>query len=169
MAKVLFVKPEDVKRMTIIDGSVDVNLLKQHMHIAQDIHIQNYLGTDLYNRIEAGVIASNLNANETILLNDYVQDAMIHFSAAEYLGFAPYSVKQGGVFKHISENDQSADVDEVDKLAQKEMDRAEYYTKRLTDYLCYNKSLYPEYSTNTEADIRPDNEVNYTGGFYLGS
>ena len=51
MATALFIKPIDLKRNSIIDGSVDVDSFIGYIKIAQEIHIRNYLGTDLYNKI----------------------------------------------------------------------------------------------------------------------
>ena len=117
--------------------------------------------------MKAGIIAADLTANETTLINDYIQDALIHWTAAQWLPFAAYKVSNGGIFKHQPENSVSVDKSEVDSLAQKERDYAQYYTQRLIDYLCNYSSLYPEYSTNTKNDISPSIEVKLTGGFYL--
>ena len=47
---VLFVTPTDIKRNTIINGNLDSNEFMQFIKIAQQIHIQNYLGTQLYDK-----------------------------------------------------------------------------------------------------------------------
>ena len=52
MATALFIKPIDLKRNSIIDGSVDVDKFIGFVKIAQQIHIRNYLGTDLYNKYQ---------------------------------------------------------------------------------------------------------------------
>ena len=167
MATALFIKGEDLKRRTILDGNVDSDKFMGYILLAQQIHIQNYLGTDLYQRLQAGIIASDLNADESTLINDYIQDALIHFAAAEYLPFAAYSAKNSGVFKTVSDNAETVDKTEIDALVQKERGYAQYFTQRLVDYLCANPTLYPEYSTNTDNDISPDTTVRFTGGWYL--
>lgn len=163
----LFIKDEDLKRLTILDGNVDTDKFKPYIKISQEIHIQNYLGTDLYKRLQEGIINSDLNADEQTLINDYIQDALIHWAASDYLPFAAYTVANGGVFKHSPENSIQVDKSEVDYLIQKERDFAQYYTQRLIDYLCNNSTKYPEYSTNTDNDINPDTFINLTGGWYL--
>jgi len=167
MPVALFIKSEDLKRSTILDGNVDTDKFMYQIKIAQEIHIQHVLGTNLYERLQAGIIAADLNADETTLINDYIQDALIHFAAAQYLPFAAYKVSNAGIFKHQPENSIAVDKSEVDFLAQKERDFAQYYTQRLIDYLCNYSSLYPEYSTNTKNDISPNTELRLTGGFYL--
>ena len=48
MAKALFIKRADLVKNTAISGNVDVDKYIQFIKLAQDIHVQNYLGTDLY-------------------------------------------------------------------------------------------------------------------------
>ena len=56
--KALFITINDLKRKSIIDGNVDADKLIQFIEVAQDTHIQNYLGGKLYNRLQALVILS---------------------------------------------------------------------------------------------------------------
>lgn len=167
MATALFIKTEDIKRNTIMSGSVDVDKFIQYIKLAQEIHIQRYLGTDLYKRLQDGIKANDLTTVEKTLLNDYIQDTLIHYAMAEYMPFAAYQVANGGVFKHSPENSISVDKSEVDFLAEKSREHARYYADRLVKHLCNNSTLYPQYSTNTEDDIRPSRDLN-TGGWYLG-
>jgi hypothetical protein len=164
----LFIKTEDIKRNTPMSGSVDVDKFIQYIKIAQEIHLQRYLGTDLYKRLQAGIIAKDLNADEKTLLNDYIQQVLIYYAMVEYLPFAAIQVSNGGVFKHLPENASPVDKSEIDYLVQKHRDTAQYYSKRLVDYLCNNTALYPEYSTNTDNEISPTRRVDYSGGWYLG-
>jgi len=162
----LFIKDEDLKRNTILDGNVDTDKFKPYVKIAQEIHIQNYLGTDLYKRLQTGIISDDLTANEETLIG-YIQNALIHWAAVDYLPFAAYTVGNGGVYKHLPENAVQVEKDEVDRLVQAERDFAQYYTQRMIDYLCDNSTLYPEYSSNTDNDINPDTYINLTGGWFL--
>jgi hypothetical protein len=168
MATALFIKTEDIKRNTPMSGSVDVDKFIHYIKIAQEIHIQRYLGTDLYKRLQAGIVADDLSATEKGLLNDYIQSPLIYFAMVEYLPFAAINVSNGGVFKHTPENAVTVDKSEIDYLVQKHRDTAQYYAKRLVDYLCNNASDFPEYSTNTDNEINPSKKVGYSGGWFLG-
>ena len=168
MATAIFIKPEDIKRKTIIDGSVDEDKFMAFIENSQKIHIRNYLGSKLYDRLQAGIIADDLSADEVTLIDDYVQDALIYFAMADYLPFASFTVSNGGVFRHTSENSSTVDMEDIKFLAKKIRSDAEYYAQRLVDYLCHNDSLYPEYTANVDEDIRPDKKVNYTGSWYFG-
>ena len=160
MATALFISRTDLVKNTIIDGSVDSDLFLQYIKISQEIHIQRALGSKLYDRISADIIAGTLTGNYLSLVTDYVQPMLIHYAMVDYLPFAAYQVKNGGVFKHRSENAETASKDEVDFLVSKERDFAEYYTRRFIDYMCFNSTLFPEYTSNTDSDVYPDKDVN---------
>ena len=60
MATALFIKREDIVRQTALGGNVDTDKFIQFIKIAQEIHIQNYLGTKLYDKISDDIIAGTL-------------------------------------------------------------------------------------------------------------
>lgn len=163
MATALFIKRQDLVRNSILDGNVDTDKFIQYIKIAQEIHIRNYLGTDLYNKISADILAGTLTGDYLELVNTYVQPMLIHYAMVDYLPFAAYQIKNGGVFKHSSENAETATKEEVDFLINKERDIAEYYTRRFIDYMSFNQELFPEYYTNTNDDIHPDTDATFNG------
>jgi hypothetical protein len=83
---------------------------------------------------------------------------LIHFAMVEYLPFAAYTVANGGVYKHTSENATNVDKIEIDYLVEKERTIAKYYTERFIDYMSFNQSLFPEYNANVNEDIYPDRD-----------
>lgn len=164
MATAIFIRRRDLIKNTALSGSIDTDKFIQFIKIAQEIHIQNYLGTDLYNKISADILSSSLSGDYLDLVNDYVQPALIHYAMVEYLPFAAYTIANGGVFKHGSENSSIAEKEEVDSLIAKERDYAEYYTQRLIDYLSFNgPSKFPEYYSNNNEDINPDTNALFNG------
>tara|TARA_R110001592_G_scaffold14653_2_gene65344 strand:- start:589 stop:1089 length:501 start_codon:yes stop_codon:yes gene_type:complete len=163
MATALFITPTDLKRNSLIDGNVDVDKFIQFIKIAQQIHIQNYLGTALYDRISNDIIAGTLTGDYLFLVNEYIKDMLIHFAMVDYLPFAAYQVANGGVFKHISENSESVTKNEVDTLIDKHRNFAQFYTRRFIDYICFNNNLFPEYNANQNADMFPDTDANFVG------
>lgn len=165
---VLFVTPTDIKRNTIINGNLDSNEFMQFIKIAQQIHIQNYLGTQLYDKytelIDSGDINDLQFANYKMLLTDYIQPMLIHFAMVDYVPFAGVQIKNGGIFKHRSETADVPTKDEVDALTQKYRNFAEFYTRRFIDYMgIYASQNFPEYYLNANADMFPDTKANFVG------
>lgn len=163
MATALFIKRQDLVRNTILDGNVDTDKFIQFIKIAQEIHIRNYTGTDLYNKISNDIIAGTLTGNYEALVNTYIQPMLIHYAMVDYLPFAAYQVKNNGVYKHISESAETVSKSEVDYLVNKEREFAEYYTRRFIDYMSFNETLFPEYRSNTNDDIHPDSDATFNG------
>ena len=102
MATALFITRKQLVQNSILDGNVDTDKFIQFIKIAQEIHIRNYLGTDLYNKISTDIAASNLSGAYLTLVRTYIQPMLIHYAMADYIPFAAYQIKNGGVFKHTS-------------------------------------------------------------------
>lgn len=160
--KALFISRNDLVNKTSLGGNVDADKFLQFVEFAQETHIQNYLGTDLYNKIAADIAASSLSGDYQTLVTNYVKPMLIHYAMAEYLPFASFTIGNGGVFKHQSENSQVASKDDLAYLAGKELAMAKNYTERFISYMQYNGTKFPEYYTNSNEDISPSKEENFT-------
>jgi hypothetical protein len=158
----LWIKREDLVRQTALGGNVDTDKFIQFIKIAQEIHIQNYTGTKLYDKISDDIIAGTLANPYLALVNDYIQPMLIHYAMVEYLPFAAYTIANGGVYKHTSENSTSVEKNEVDFLVEKERNIAQYYTDRFITYMSYNQATFPEYYQNSNADVFPDTDANFS-------
>jgi hypothetical protein len=165
MAEALLITRLDLTKYTSLNGSVDVDNFLQYIKIAQDTDLQNFTGTQLLNKIKADIIANTLSGNYLTLTTVYLKPMLIHLAMKYYLPFAAYTISNKGVYKHNSENSTTADKNEIDFLIEKETQIAQHYTQRFIDYITLNTSLFPEYSTNTNSDMFPDTNNNYTGWY----
>jgi hypothetical protein len=164
MATTLFITPNDLKQNTILNGNVDTDLFIQFIKIAQQMHVQNYLGTKLYNKITTDIDDNDLTGDYLDLVKDYVQPMLIHYAMVDYLPFANYQIRNGGVFKHRTDNSESTTKEELDILVQKHRTFADFYAKRFVDHMgIYASSMYPEYWTNSNDDMYPDQKPNPVG------
>jgi len=58
--KALFITLKELKRKSIFDGNIDADKIIQFIEVAQDTEIQTYLGTKLYDKLQADIIADTL-------------------------------------------------------------------------------------------------------------
>jgi hypothetical protein len=161
--KALFITRDDLVKYTALNGNIDTDTFIQYIIIAQDLHIQNYLGTRLFKKFNDGIVDNNLTQTYKDLLTDYIKPMLIHWAMVEFLPFSAYTIANKGVFKHTSENATSVDKSEVDYLVEKERSVANHYTTRFVDYMCFNQSSFPEYNLNSNGDMFPDSESNFYG------
>lgn len=164
MATALFISKSDIVKKTSLSGSVDSNKFLQYVEVAQEIHVQNLLGTDLYDKISELIIAGTLENQYLALVKDYIRPILINYGMIEYLSFAQYEISNAGIYKHRVETSETASKEEVDYLIGKHRNYADYYSDRLIEFLCRKgtRQAFPEYYTNTEDDIRPDKQITYT-------
>jgi hypothetical protein len=99
------------------------------------------------------------------LLVTYVKPMLIHFAMSQFLPFAAYTIANKGVYKHNSENSTNVEKNEIDYLVQKELMIAQNYAERFIDYISFNNDLFPEYNLNSNGDMYPSTQNNYTGWF----
>lgn len=166
MAEGLMISRDDIVKYTVLNGSVDQDKFIQFIKIAQDLHIKEYLGTDLFNKIQDDIEASSLTGNYLTLTNTYIKPMLIHFAMVEYLGFAAYTIGNKGIYKHSAETSETVSKEEVDALIERERSIAETYAQRFIDYMCFNSATYPEYTSNTNDDINP-NRDNFFAGWVM--
>ena len=167
MSKALFVTRHDISVFTAANGNVDNDKLLPRILIAQDIHIQNYLGTDLYNKIQADIVGSSLVDPYLSLLNDYIKPMLLHWSMVEYLPYAGVNISNGGIYTKNPENSTALSKEHVDSLVERSRTTAQFYTNRFIDFMQNNAAgLIPEYYSNSQEDMYPDDVADF-GGWVL--
>ena len=164
---VLFISEDKLKDSTAINMNVDVNFLLPYVKIAQKKYVETKLGTNLFvaiqGMISGGTISNPANANYKTLLEDYVADMLVHYAFYEVLTFLRYKVQNNNVVAKTSENSTPLTRAEAQDLRSEISNTAQFYSERLVDYLCNNSSLFPEYSTNSGANVTPNSNAYYQG------
>ena len=169
--KALFITVKDLKAKSIISGNTDGDKLIHFIEVAQDIHIQNYLGGRLYDKMQALVISNEMdlaiNSDYKLLRDEYIKPMLTWFTQSEYFPFAMFKIDNGGVSKHRGEESDVANYGDIDRMMSKINDRSEFYTRRFLDYICDNSTKYPEYTNNQNGDMYPDKDVDTFSSWVL--
>ena len=169
--KALFITIADLKAKSIIDGNTDADKLIHQIEVAQDMHIQNYLGGRLYDKLQDLILSGDIdlpaNSDYKDLRDDYIKPMLIWFTQLEYLPFAMFKIDNGGINRHRGQESDTVDFRDVDRMQSKITDRAEFYTKRFLDYICFNSQKFPEYNNNSNGDMYPDKDADSFSSFVL--
>ena len=169
--KALFITVQDLKAKSIVSGNTDADKLIHYIEVAQDIHIQNYLGGSLYDKLQELIISGDIDdavySDYKLLRDSYIKPMLTWFTQAEYLPFSMFKIDNGGVAKHRGEESESVNFSDVDRMMSKINDRAEFYTRRFLDYMCNNSNKYPEYSNNKNGDMYPDKDADSFSSWVL--
>ena len=159
----LFISTDRLKKDSALGGSVDDNLLLPYILMAQDRYILPVLGTDLNDKLISDIQGSSLAGAYLTLLQTYIQPALVQFSYATVLPFLRLRMVNNSIVTMTSEQGSSVSHSDLKPLINASMDHAEFMRQRLIDYISNNTSSFPEYSSNTGADLSPTTNNYYAG------
>ena len=154
--EILLINEDVLKKYTPLTDAVDPNLIRPCIYVAQDMYLQNFLGTNLTNKLKDDVANGTLSGNYEILLNEYVLKLLIWWTMVELYPSLLYKHDNGNLVSRQSEDTTPVTKGEMESLKEKARENARFYTKRMVDYLRFNTNLFPEYTNNTDNNIFPD-------------
>ena len=167
MAYVLFISEEKLKDSTSINLNVDPNLLLPYVRQAQKLYVEPKLGTQLTQKLKdlitAGTIGDVANAAYKTLLDEYIGDMLPNWAFYHAVPFLRFKIENGNIYSKTSETGNALSTEESQSLREEVSNTAQYYTERLIEYITNNTGLFPEYSTNSGADVNPDRNAYYNG------
>jgi len=167
MSYVLFISEDKLKDSTAINMNVDVNLLLPYVRQAQKVYVETKLGTDLTQKLKdlivAGTVDSVGNEAYKTLLDDFIGDMMPNWGLYLLVPFLRFKVENGNIYSKTSETGNALSTEEAQHFREEIRNTAEYYTERMISYICNNSSLFPEYTTNTGADVNPSHSAYFNG------
>ncbi len=165
-----FVMPTYLKNnLPVIDYVEDTDL-KKFIKIAMDVHMKRVMGYNLFTDIQSKCDPNTLNADETFLMNTYIQPATMWCFLYEYTLFSHYKYTNKGITKQNSDNSVSADLGEVNYMMNRAKIEAQNYKDELSKYLIVNSALFPAfYAGPTDLSKNPPTFLNSSiTGIYTG-
>lgn len=173
MDRTYLISTEFLKAHTIINNNVTDELLNNAIFEAQVIHIQQTIGTKLYEKLLTLVRTNDIHqaqyADYKNLLDGYVMECTAYWALYECLPYIRYKVVNKGVETQNSEWSNGVDSQELNRLQESIADKAQFFTRRLSDFILQNRTLYPEYIMNNKIDELHPNGGEYFSGFQFDS
>lgn len=172
MSYALFINRNDIIKNTPLQGAIDADALLPFVRTAQDKYIKNLIGTVLFDYLQDQIVANTVGSLSVYyqdLLDDYIKNALIWYSAVEYIPFSSVQFKSNGAVKQQSEQGIAPAKSEIDYLKQQSQNNADYYALRLQNYLIAYSQFIPQYleSVGNQTQIYPDQSNNYFQGIQL--
>jgi hypothetical protein len=101
MAEALLITRQDIVKFTAMNGNVDSDNFLQYIKISQDIHIQNYLGTDLLEKLKSEIILAASGIPTAITISNqgtgYTTGTAINTTSATGTGLKLNITAAGGL------------------------------------------------------------------------
>ena len=160
----LYISATRIKKDTALGGSVDDNIIMPYILLAQDMFILPVLGTDLDAKLKSDIQGGSLTGAYKTLVETYIQPCLVQASFAELAPFLRLRfVNNAIVIMGATDQSDSASYEDIKPLMDRAKDASEFYRQRLIDYIRNNTSSFPEYSSNTGADLDPTTRNYYAG------
>lgn len=160
-ARAFFISEVWLKDNSPLSGNVGIEEIYPFAKTAEDVYIQEVIGTPLFNRLVASLTASpkDTNADETALLK-LIRNALMWYTLYDAAPFFWVKMRNIGLVKQGGDNLETLSSSDMEKLRVEFMDKAKFYTKRLVDYLAVNRQKFASYSgPYTWADLYPNPSV----------
>ncbi len=168
MATALFITEDYIKENTLIDGNVDTKYITITIADSQRMHILPILGTALYNELSTQILVGTVTSANQTLLVDYIADALKYWVIFEGIDLFNYKVTNKAIMTKNSDNSQPVQQDDVIRLMDRNKDKAEFFSERITKFLCANDSTYPLFiNAGNDFDTVHPNRNNYSTGWVL--
>lgn len=147
------ISEQRLKDYTPINENVDTSELRFSIQMAQNIFVQESLGTNLFNHmltlISGGTISSPGNINYKTLLDDFIAPMLTQYSF--YLALDNFFVKfvNVGLQSFRSEQSNPIGLKEFQYMKNNAKNQAEFLDNLLRRHLVFRNNLYPEYTLTT--------------------
>lgn len=155
---------DTLKKIGYVNKNVENTILTTSLRRVQDTMLEPIIGTSLFKRLLNGVKDNDLNANETILLQDYISQVLISAVDLRVCNHLTLEIRSKTVGKAQDEHITPATVEELSYLQDDLRKDFEVYRQRLIGYLKDNCDLFPEYKNYicSHENIKPDNGEPFT-------
>jgi hypothetical protein len=172
MSTVLLISQTKLKAFTTIHQNTDEALLTSGVFMAQELGLQNLLGTkgyDYYTNLVKSVQLSGgtMSQADQIMLNEYIAPYLIHRAYFEVMPEIWARKMNKGIQVGASEQGNSVDIKAMSYLRDIELSRYNFYAQRMMDRIQAFPSDYPWYFSFTSKDGMPNSKQNYFGGIFF--
>lgn len=147
---VLLISEQKLKSQAPIDPNVDSDELRYGIQQAQNIYIQETLGTNFYNEIldqvEDGSISLSANTYNKELLDNFIQPALVAYSYYIILDNMFVKLVNVGLQQFRSEQSNPVGIKEFQYLKDQARDRAQFLDNLMRRHLVFENWKYPKYT-----------------------
>lgn len=152
--KTLLISVGDIKTNSLINTNVSDEYLSSAIMDAQEIYLEEIIGTALYRKLQL-LVFNKINGdtpdidedeNYRELLDEYIKPFLKARGTVNVLYNISFKIKNAGVVRNSDTNVNYAGMDEIKYLETQYSTAVDNYAQKLSKYICANKDNYEELS-----------------------
>ena len=167
MIGVYLISEDILKSETILNDNVGAEYFSSAIETAQEIYLQQLIGTSLLNDLCEKVRDNRLTADDKVLLDDYIIPFLKFKVLCEVTLPIAFKYRNAGVVQTNNEYVYNSGLKDAQQLATYYDQRANFFAIRLTNWLCANSTKFPAYHNTTTGGLKSDGD-SYNTSIYLG-
>lgn len=145
MERIYMVSEKELRTASLINENVDSAFLQRSILDAQEINLQQIIGSKLYNslkkQIKDGVFK---DPKYQILLDEYINPYLINQTMATISIPLQYKFRNAGIVTNNDMHYNSVRLDEVTYVERHYENLASFNANRMTDFIIENKTIFTE-------------------------
>lgn len=152
--KTLLISPQVVEQYATFTKGLDANYVRPFIETAQDIRVQEVLGSKLLRRLQQMIDTNTLNDDYRELLEEHITPMLVWETLAQMVIPTTYKLRNAGVVQNYGEHIQTTTMSDANALKNDYETKSNFYQSRLLAFLHANHNRYPEFcKTDTCADM----------------
>ena len=172
MTKILLVSEDYIKTNSNLNDNVWGDYLLPAIREAQDMGLQSILGSCLYNQllslVDNNTIADSGNTVYKVLLDEYVQEYLLYQVLTDLIPIIGTKIANLGTVISNDEHIVNLTEGERSNLKQYYQYRADFYCRRLQEFLLNNRESYHELKECDCERIKANLKSAASTGIWLG-
>lgn len=149
MKKILFTNENYIRSVTVIDTNVESKFLLSAMREAQDVYLQQIIGKTMSDKIADLISDDSINEEQNLAYKNLLDECQLFLayqSVAILCLTTNVKISNGGLQQTSDENLNVLDIKDGFTIQTHFQNRADFYARRLQEYILDNKSDLPEIS-----------------------
>lgn len=163
MTKVFLIDETILKSETPLGDNVASENIRPAIETAQDIYLQQLIGTELLDRLYNDIAENKLEGLYKELVDEHITNYLKYKVLSEITIPLAFKYRNAGVVQATGDHYQQSSLRDAQLVQQHYELRANFYAERMSKYLCANSDNFPEYrSTRDSADMMADPDAYQT-------
>lgn len=161
----LFIDDQYLQTYTPLGKSIDIDQIYPFVDEAQNVFIQDILGTPLYDDLTYKLYIGTTYSTIERSLVDICSKALAYWTVYLALPHITIKIRNIGLARAQSEFTQNSTIEELKYIREEMKNLAEFWNQRAVNFLCENSSQFPLYNAASK-DMYPTTQQ-YDSDMYI--
>ena len=151
MKQILLTNEDFVRSITLIDNNVQSKFLLSAIREAQEVGLQEIIGTSMMNKLKSLVDDGSINEENNIYYKSLLDEAQLYIAYAAVANLCLITnvkISNGGLQQTSDENLTVLNLNDTFTFQKHLQDKADFFAKRLQGYILNNIKNLPEIDDN---------------------